>query len=185
MVGYPSNVLVVSDYEPYHWKEHVPYRIDFILSCGDNSMQCLRDLYERYKKPIFAVRGNHDGASKFPKGVIDVHLNVEEYRQWTIGGFGGTLYYKDRGHNMWNDADADYLLSYMPRCDIFICHNPTPVTDKDSYAHRGSEAIWNYINRVHPRFVYHGHTHKNAGTMVENTAIISVYGHKVVHLQAG
>jgi len=183
-IGYPSNVLVVSDYEKYSFKERIPYRIDFVLSLGDNSMQVLKDVYQKYRKPIFAIRGNHDGKTPFPDGIIDVHLQVDNYRNWSIGGFGGTLFNKDRGHNMWTDADAEYLLDQMPYCDIFICHSPVArATDKpESYAHQGSEAIRKYIREKEPKFVYHGHVHKKLGTMIGNTAVVSVYGYKVVHL---
>jgi Icc-related predicted phosphoesterase len=187
VVGYPSNVLVVSDYEPYHWKEHVPYRIDFILSCGDNSIQALADLYERYRKPIFAVREDHDGLTPFGKGVLDVHMNPGRFRNWIIGGFSGVPYYKQRGQNMWSEEEASSLLQKMPRCDVFICHAPVAeATDKpESYAHPGSIAIRRYVEAKKPRFVYHGHVHRHPGIMIGDTAVVSVFGHKVVHLQMG
>ena len=40
-VPFPSNVLIVSDYEKYGFKEKIPYRIDFVLALGDNSMPAL------------------------------------------------------------------------------------------------------------------------------------------------
>ena len=40
-VGFPSNVLVVSDYENYRFNATIRYRIDFVMSLGDNSMQVL------------------------------------------------------------------------------------------------------------------------------------------------
>ena len=183
-VPFPSNVLVVSDYEKYGFKEKIPYRIDFVLALGDNSMPALNEIYERYQKPIFAIRGNHDGLTTFPKGVIDVHLDVQEYRQWRIGGLGGTLYYKDKGHNMWSDHEAQAWLDPMSRCDIFICHNPVAgVTGSPGdYAHQGSEAIRKYITEKQPKMVFHGHVHKNLGGEIGATGIVSVYGYKVIHL---
>jgi len=183
-VGYPSNVLVVSDYENDRFEEQIRLRVDFTLSLGDNPVSALKDIYERYRKPIFAIRGERDGKTPFPKGVINVHLQVEEYRNWTIGGFGGTLWHKDRGPNTWSDAEAEDMLAAMPCCDIFICHSPVArATNKpESYAHQGSKAIRKYIREKEPKFVYHGHVHKKLGTMIGNTAVVSVYGYKVVHL---
>ncbi len=183
-VPFPSNVLIISDYEKYRFNEKIPYRIDFILSLGDNVMEALKAIHERYQKPIFAVRGNHCGLTPFPKGVIDVHLNIQEYRQWRIGGLGGTLYYKDKGHNMWSDHEAQAWLDPMPRCDIFICHNPVAgVTGSPGdYAHQGSEAIRTYITEKQPKMVFHGHIHKNLGGEIGATGIVSVYGHKLIHL---
>ena len=183
-VGFPSKALVVSDYENYRFNETIRYKIDFVLSLGDNSMQVLMDIYKKYRKPIYAVRGNHDGLTPFPDGVVDIHLKVEEHRQWSIGGFGGTLYYKAKGHNMWSDPEAEYQLKEMPYCDIFICHSPIArITDRpESYAHQGSEAIRNYIKEKQPKFVFHGHVHKSLGGQIGNTSIVSIYGHKVIQL---
>jgi Icc-related predicted phosphoesterase len=67
--------------------------------------------------------------------------------------------------------------------DIFICHAPIyKLTDADDYAHTGSEAILKYIQEKQPKLVYHGHVHSKMGTMVDNTAIVSVYGAEVFTL---
>jgi len=183
-VGYPSNVLVVSDYENDRFEEQIRLRVDFTLSLGDNPVSALKDIYERYRKPIFAIRGERDGKTPFPKGVINVHLQVEEYRNWTIGGFGGTLWHKDRGPNTWSDAEAEDMLAAMPCCDIFICHSPiAKLTDKPGHeVYQGSEAIRRYIDDKQPRIVYHGHVRENWAERLGETAIISVHGYKVVHL---
>ncbi len=44
-VPFPSNVLIVSDYEEYGFKENITYRIDFVLALGDNSMPALNVQY--------------------------------------------------------------------------------------------------------------------------------------------
>jgi Icc-related predicted phosphoesterase len=183
-VGYPSNVLVISDYEKDRFDELIRFRIDFVLSLGDNPALALKDLYDRYRKPIFAVRGGRDGRAPFPKGVVDVHLRTEEYRSWTIGGFGGTIWLKDRGSNMWSEAEAEDMLDQMPNCDIFICHNPVAARidkpgEKGDY---GSTAIRNYITEKQPRIVYHGHLSESWAERVGDTAIIGIRGYKVVHL---
>jgi Icc-related predicted phosphoesterase len=183
-VGYPSNVLIISDYEKDGFHEPVRFRIDFTLSLGDNNRRALEDIYQRYRKPIFAVRGDRDGKAPFPRGVVDVHLKVETYRNWTIGGFGGTLWRKDRGPDMWSETEAGEMLNEMPGCAIFICHNPvlgmtgTPENDTD----QGSDAIRRYIAERQPKVVYHGHVGESLAGRVGTTAIVSVHGYRVVHL---
>jgi Icc-related predicted phosphoesterase len=183
-VGYPSNVLVIADYDKHNFDEQVRFRIDFFLSLGDNAIQALKDLYDRYRKPIFAVRGDKDGRTPFPKGLIDIHLRVETYRNWTIGGFGGTLWQKEHGPHMWSDTEARHMLEDMPYCDIFICHNPVAglTNEGENIAEQGSEAIREYITEKKPKIVYHAHTPGEWSHKRGETAIIGIHGWKVIHL---
>lgn len=63
--------------------EYIP-KFDFVLSCGDVPFHVLEEIYDLYKKPIFAVRGNHDPVKPFPKCVEDVHHRMVQYRNWLI-----------------------------------------------------------------------------------------------------
>ena len=183
-VGYPSNVLVMAGHDKDNLDEPVRFRIDFVLSLGDNAIQVLKNLYDRYRKPIFAVRGDKDGRTPFPKGVTDIHLRVETYRNWTVGGFGGTLWQKERGLNMWSDAEAREMLEDMPSCDIFICHNPVAGLTKngETLADQGSAAIREYIIQKKPKIVYHAHAPDGWSHKRGDTAIIGIHGWKVIHL---
>jgi Icc-related predicted phosphoesterase len=67
--------------------------------------------------------------------------------------------------------------------DIFICHAPLyGQTDKADYAHIGSEALLRYVKEKQPRYVYHGHVHSEIGTMIDKSAVVSVFGSKIVTL---
>jgi Icc-related predicted phosphoesterase len=183
MIPFPSNVFVIADYQNYHFSEKIKYNIDFVLSCGDVEFQILEEIYERFKKPIFAVKGNHDQAKSFPKFVTDVHFNVAQHRNWFIGGWQGVPSYKSTGHYEWDDMGATKQLSNFPYVDIFICHAPVyKLTDKEDYAHTGSEAILKYIKDKQPKYVYHGHVHSEMGTMIGKTAVVSVIGAKLFTL---
>lgn len=71
----------------------------------------------------------------------------------------------------------------FPYVDIFICHSPVKgYTDKADYAHVGSEAILKYIESKQPKYVYHGHVHSKIGAMIGRTAVVSIYGAKIVTL---
>jgi len=183
VIAYPSKVLVIADYENYHFIEKFKPPIDFVLSCGDVPFHVLEEIYEFYKKPIFAVKGNHDPAKPFPSFVEDVHFKIIVHRNYLIGGWQGVPYYKNSGHYQWDDAEADFYLSKFPYVDIFICHAPVyKMTDKEDYAHTGSEAILKYIKEKQPKYVYHGHVHSKVGTMIGRTAIVSIFGAQIVNL---
>lgn len=183
MVAFPSKVLVIADYDKYHFKEDLKSPIDFVLSCGDVPFHLFEEIHERFDKPIFAVKGNHDPAAPFPDFVEDVHHRMVQHRRWVIGGWQGVPSYKGTGHYEWDDASAALELRSFPPVDIFICHAPVAkATDKEDYAHTGSEAILRYIQEKQPRYVYHGHVHSRIGTMIGRTAVVSVFGAQVVLL---
>jgi Icc-related predicted phosphoesterase len=183
MIGYPSNVLVVADYPKSRFDENIRVRVDFVLSCGDVDPLILEEIFLRFRKPIFAVKGNHDPAKPFPDYVTDVHLHFVQHRNWLIGGLGGVPAYKGLGAHEWDDLGATGKLSKIPYVDIFICHAPVlGITDKEDYAHQGSEAIQRYIEVQQPKFVYHGHVHAKMGAMIGATAVVSVYGAEVFSL---
>jgi Icc-related predicted phosphoesterase len=183
MIGYPSNVLVVADYPHPRFAENILKKVDFVLSCGDVEFQIMEDIHQRFNKPIFAVKGNHDTTKPFPPYVEDVHLRLVQYRRWVIGGFAGVPACKEAGPYEWDDLSATGKLGKFPYVDIFICHAPLlQLTDKDDYAHPGSEALRRYIEDVQPKFVYHGHVRAKMGAMLGQTAVVSVYGAEVVSL---
>lgn len=183
MVAFPSRVLVVSDYEQAHFDEHISGGIDFVLSLGDVNFQILEEINELYRKPIFAVKGNHDSPKTFPQCVENVHRRMVQHRKWMIGGYQGVPTYKTSGAFQWDDAQAAFELSHFPYVDIFICHAPLfKLTDKADYAHGGSEAIRGYVEEKQPRYVYHGHVHTEMGAMLGESAVVSVFGAKVFTL---
>ena len=183
MIGYPSNVLVVADYEPPHFEEKIHRRVDFVLSCGDVDFQILEEIRERFNVPVFAVKGNHDSRRPFPAFVTDLHLKFVQFRNWLIGGFAGVPGEEGSGNYEWDDLGASRRLSCFPYVDIFVCHAPLlGLTDRVDSAHLGSESIRRYVEKVQPRFVYHGHVHQGMAAMAGETAVVSVYGAAVYNL---
>ncbi len=183
MIGYPSNVLVVADYENPHFTEKFQKRVDFVLSCGDVEFAILEEIYGRFNKPIFAVKGNHDTRKPFPPFVQDIHLRMVQHRNWLIGGFAGVPAFKEAGTFEWDDLAATDKLGKFPCVDIFICHAPLlKITDKDDYAHTGSEALRRYAEEKQPKYIYHGHVHAKMGAMLGETAVVSVYGAEIFTL---
>jgi Icc-related predicted phosphoesterase len=183
MIGYPSNVLVVADYPKPRFEENIRLKVDFVLSCGDVDPLILEEIYLRFRKPIFAVKGNHDSTKSFPYFVTDVNLRFIQHRHWLIGGLGGVPATKGSGAYEWDDPGATGTLSKRPYVDIFICHAPVlGITDREDSAHQGSEAIRRYVEVQQPKFVYHGHIHAKMGALIGTTAVVSVYGAEVFSL---
>ena len=185
MIAFPNKVLVIADYENFHFEEKITSPIDFVLSCGDIQFQILQEIYDLYRKPIFAVKGNHDTTHPFPKFVTDVHFKMVQCQNWWIGGWQGVPIYKGSGPYEWDDLNAAAQLQNFPPVDIFISHAPIhKYTDKADYAHQGSHAILQYIQEKQPKYVYHGHVHSEMGAMIGNTAVVSVFGAKVFSLES-
>ena len=183
MIGFPSKVLVLADYPNPHFTDRVPGPIDFVLSCGDVDFQILQEVFELFRKPIFAVKGNHDSTQPFPSCVKDVSLKLVQHRNWLIGGLEGVPAFKSVGAYQWDDMAVTEKLDRFPYVDVFICHSPLHgITDKADYAHCGSEAILRYVREKQPQYVFHGHVHAEMGTMIGGCAVVSVFGFRVCTL---
>ena len=183
MEAFPSNVLVIAGYDRPHFKEHVRHEIDFILSCGDVPFHLFEEIFARFNKPIFAVKGKNDPTVPFPDFVTDVHHRMVQHRRWLIGGWQDVEPLRAAGAHEGDAISADLQLSKFPYVDIFICHAPlTKLIDREGQPHSCSEAILKYIEEKQPRYVYHGFDHSDVGSMIGKTAVISALGAQVVTL---
>jgi len=79
-------ILIVGDEElslPYQFftPEEFP-GIDLILSSGDIEPEHLSFLAEKFKKPLFYVKGNHDTAYTFrsPEGCRNIDAQIVVFR---------------------------------------------------------------------------------------------------------
>ena len=70
MIGYPSNVLVVADYPNPRFDESIRVKVDFVLSSGDVDRPILEEIYLRFRKPIFAVKGNRRRESRMTRTIF-------------------------------------------------------------------------------------------------------------------
>ena len=162
-------------------KEHV----DVLICCGDLSDKYILRVAEHCScTKVFAVRGNHDPAASFPEPIVDLHLVTRRIGEVRFGGFSGCLRYKPRGNHLYSQEEVGNALHNFPTVDIFVTHNsPLGVHDKPhDEAHEGFRAFGHYIERCHPRFLVHGHQHRNCQTLVGSTLVIGVYGWRLFDL---
>ncbi|MFA9453117.1 MAG: hypothetical protein ACERK6_04305 [Candidatus Aminicenantaceae bacterium] len=184
MVALPSRVLVIADYDKPHFEEHLGGGLDFVLSLGNVPFNILQEIYDLFLRPIYAVKGCHDPPTPFPSCVEDVHRKIVQHRKWVIGGYQGIRSDKPEGAYQWEDAQAGFELNHFPYVDVFIAHAPVyQITDTSGNGHEGSQALRRYIEDKQPRYVYHGHVHSEIGAMVGESAVVSVFGAKLVTLR--
>ena len=159
--------------------------IDLLISLGDLPDYSLIHASQVYQPIQFlAVRGNHDDAQPFTKPILDLHLQVTEFKGITFGGFAGSWKYKPEGSHLYTQEQASRLLDQFPPVDIFLAHNsPWGVHESDHDIHQGFQALWHYIERVQPRYFFHGHQHVNKSTQIGKTQVMGVYGEKLIEIE--
>jgi uncharacterized protein len=177
-------VLILADmHDDFHWSggELVA---DLVLSCGDVADALVLEAAQAcHCKRIFSVKGNHDTNTVFPDSIEDLHLKRIEFDGLSFGGFNGSWKYKPKGHFLYEQFEASGLLAGFPRVDVFVAHNsPRRVHDKEDETHYGFEAFVTYISEKQPRLFFHGHQHVNRETMVGQTRIIGVFGHRLLEI---
>ena len=204
-------VLAVSDQEVEriytlaasgHFKD-----VDILLGCGDLPYAYLEYLITTLNVPLYYVPGNHDpkfdpGSSKaYVEGGINLDLSTSYESGFLLAGLGGSICYRPEGVNQYTQAQftmrALTLLlrisaskkRYGRWLDILISHSPPfGIHDESTQAHTGLKGLNFLINVVHPRYLFHGHTHfyrhnlANATTQIHSTTIMNVFPYKLVEI---
>lgn len=99
---------------------------DVIFYLGDNTandIECVQDNLTGV--PAFGLLGNHDYLEVLKEhGIEDLHGRVVEFNGYRIGGFGGSIRYKDDSTKlMFSDEECISVMEQMPACDILITHD--------------------------------------------------------------
>ena len=172
-------ILALADEECLSlWDYYTPGKldgIDLILSCGDLKASYLSFLVTMGKAPLFYVHGNHDDsyAQKPPEGCECIDDQLITYQGLRILGLGGSMFYSG-GEHQYTDAQMRRRIHRLQRkirraggVDIVVTHTPpTGLGDSDDYAHRGSDALREFLDKYHPRYLVHGHVHLRYGAEV-------------------
>lgn len=181
--------------------------IDFILGCGDLPYTYLEYIVTVLNKPLFYVPGNHDpefnqqDVRSKAEGGSNLDLRTGCYKNYLIGGFGGSIRYRPDGTNQYTQVNAfqrafkmlpkllGNRIRYGRALDILISHSPPfGIHDDNDLAHNGLKALNWLIRIAKPRYLFHGHTHffrnniSDSDTTVGSTRVINVFPYKVIEL---
>ena len=172
-------ILVLSDEEcPALWDYYIPGRLkgyDLIISCGDLKASYLSFIVTMANVPVLYVHGNHDTAYEKtpPEGCDCIEDSIIVYKGLRILGLGGCPKYRDGAHQYTEKemrrriAKLRFKLWRHKGVDIVVTHAPPRgLGDAPDYAHRGFQALVDFIDKYHPKYLLHGHVHMRYGDSV-------------------
>jgi Icc-related predicted phosphoesterase len=186
-------------------------RVDVILGCGDLPYYYLEFLATALSAPLFYVHGNHDPLEEYCSGDGDSHKSgpdggedVDGKVLWTGGllmaGLAGCIRYKPDGPYQFTQAEmglraavlaARLLPNRLLRgrwLDVLIAHSPPlGIHDGKDAAHAGFRSFRTLMDVLHPRYLLHGHQHRNYGTgsadtVYGRTQVINVHPYRVINM---
>ena len=195
-------ILAVADEESrYYYTYYQPGRLrefDLILACGDLKPAYLEFLVTMADCPLYYVHGNHDGRfDREPEGCVCIDDRIEVFRGVRILGLGGSYRYRD-GKYMFTErqmrrriARLYYKIRRAGGVDIVVTHAPARhLGDQEDLAHRGFSCFTWLIDRFHPKYLVHGHVHRNYGYNIprridrDDTVILNACGYTVFEIES-
>jgi len=207
-------VLAVSD-ETVDWLYSPNARrrlgkIDLILGCGDLPYYYLEYLVTMLDAPLCYVHGNHDpfveysstgGAKTAPGGGENADLRCINQSGLLVAGLEGCLRYKPDGLHQYTQNEmrlrslallpglATNRLTHGRWLDVLITHAPPlGIHDMPTVAHTGFRAFLDLMRLFRPRYLLHGHRHKNYAPGVTETqwgatTVINVHPYQVLEIE--
>lgn len=185
------NILTVADGHGHFYEEAVRIEAmgkpvpDIILFLGDNDYYDLDAVVNAFPKvPKFGVLGNHDMILDGKPTVLDeagipnIHLKTVECNGIIIGGFEGSIRYKDSTcYPLYTGGESVELLADFLYCDLFITHSPPQFFEPDNItSHTGLLGIGKYVREKRPQVHLYGHLHQPESSMYMATAERCCYG---------
>jgi len=166
-------ILVLADVPDKMLWDHLDKRrlenIDLVISCGDLSASYLSFLTCFTSAPILYIHGNHDTRyeQKPPEGCVCVDGMLYKYKGLRILGLGGSMRYKPGAHQYSEKEMMKRIIGLFPKLvwnrgfDILVSHAPASgLGDAQDLAHRGFKSFLWLMNKYKPKYMIHGHVHK-------------------------
>lgn len=209
-------VLVVSDeIVPWMYSASITDRVgdvDLVLSCGDLPIYYLEYIASALNRPCAYVRGNHDqyeiGASgvikSWPEGWMPLDMHRCHAAGLAIGGLDGCLRYKPNVPHQYSQSEqwlralvlaARCLVGRLTRgrgLDILVTHAPPyGIHNGPDHAHTGFHAYNWLIRWLRPRYLLHGHQHRNYAplmdgeTEVDGTTVMNAHPYRILEVPSG
>jgi len=182
------NILAIADRQP---KINIldvvrDNNIDLIVTLGDLMREDILPLEQITNISKIGVYGNHDSGTYMPElGIWDMHLKIWDFNGFRFGGLQGCVRYKENPNAiMYTQQEASQMMAHFPPVDVFLCHcPPRGINDEEEIAHQGFVGLRDYIDRVQPKLLMHGHTYPTEPTLIKQhgaTRIEYVYEYKIV-----
>lgn len=135
---------------------------DLCICLGDIQLDQLRIIKRNVNIPIIGVLGNHDTQDLLDDADIEnAHGKLVEIQGLKIAGLSGAPKYTERPHRiLYTQEEIENILkniSTVP-ADILISHSGSYNKNADK-SHIGFRAIDDYMKKVRPAYVIHGHDH--------------------------
>lgn len=196
-----SDVIVERLYSPA--LREIARGVDLIISCGDLPSAYLEYLVSVTDKPLFYVMGNHGsrgGSRVFPEGCINLDGRVVNHQGLILAGLEGSIRYNDAPQYQYTEAHMRLKIWSMARhlwlnrlrygryLDVLVTHAPPfGIHDQSDLPHQGFKAFLGFIERYHPEYLLHGHTHIYDNRSVRETVrghtlIINTYGYRFIDI---
>lgn len=175
----PFNILFVADTHGVLLQEDVEpllcsdkNEIDAIIALGDvfdNEFTILKSTFPLSN--IYGVLGNHNNFDDLERNnVQSLELEIVNINGLTIGGFGGSIKYKDVNMPLLTDEESTERARMLSYVDIFVTHDG-PKNKKRDFAHSGLQGISEYIKENSPSYHFFGHKHEPEVILHQNGTV--------------
>jgi uncharacterized protein len=189
-----SDIVVDWIYHPNI--RHMLPDINLVIGCGDLPQNYLEFIVSSLDIPVFFVNGNHsqdvivEKYNHYYHGTVDIHCRVKRFDGCSFAGIEGSIRYNDGQYQysqfeMWLNVFHLVPSLLLNRINtgqyltVFVSHAPPwGIQDQRDFAHQGIKAFRWLLNRFHPEYHLHGHTH----IYRPDTSVVTTYGQtKVVN----
>ena len=195
-------ILTVADEESaYLWDHYRPGSlagIDLILSAGDLKPEYLSFLVTMANRPLLFIHGNHDAIyeKRPPEGCECIDDKLVSMNGLRILGLGGAKFYNG-GPYQYSERQMErrirklkWKLYRAGGVDIVLTHAaPAGHGDAEDMAHRGFEAFLPLLEQYRPKYLVHGHVHRNYAahsfereTKYEETIVFNAGGRAIIEI---
>lgn len=183
--------------------------VDLILGCGDLPYYYLEYLECMFDAPLCYVHGNHDplveysstgGTKTAPDGGDNIDMRCVQVSGLLVAGLEGCIRYRPDGNHQYTQSEMSFrAMSLLPDLlwnrmrhgrwlDVLIAHSPPlGIHDMPTAAHTGFRAFVSLLRTFKPRYLLHGHRHKNYGvgpteTLYGKTRVLNVHPYRVIEI---
>lgn len=194
-------ILAVADEESKrfydYYKPGMLDEFDLIIACGDLHKSYLEFLVTLSHCPVLYVHGNHDDSfdENPPEGCICIEDQVFEYQGVRFLGLGGSYRYKKDGEHMYTERAMKarirrvwFSIRKKGGFDVLVSHAPAfGQGDLDTLSHRGFRCFLTLMEKYKPKYLIHGHVHKNYGMKIQTvstydeTTIINAFEYQIIN----